>query len=32
MDGLKILLALTIANGLFLILEFAMNVFGSLFG
>lgn len=32
MNGVSVLMAITIANGMFLLLELALNVFGSLFG
>ncbi len=32
MDGVRVLMAITVGNGIFLLLELALNVFGSLFG
>ena len=32
MIGVRLLMAITIANGFFLLFELALNVFGSLFG
>lgn len=32
MTGVRVLMGFTIANGVFLLLELAMNVFGSLLG